>query len=636
MREHERKATSSLCTAGASIKRSFCGRFWTPPSATQLRRSSGFEIACRIQGFGNGYRHAFRDGPASEGFPRASPFVRLVPSQGPWREIGARRMIRRMAANTLYYGDNLDILRRYIADESVDLVYLDPPFNSKATYNVLFREKDGTQAAAQIEAFDDFWHWDEAAAEAFFEVVEGDHWQAAEAMRAFRRLLGDNDMLAYLAMMALRLVELRRVLKSTGSIYLHCDPTASHYLKVLMDAVFGLRNLRNEIIWKRTTSHNDPKRFGTIHDTLLAYAKKRGKETWNPVYIPYTDEYTERFFRKQDPDGRRFWTNTLTAPGPRPNLEYAWKGVKPPRGRCWAMTRDKLEKMDRQNRIYYTKKGFPLRKYYLDESPGAPAQDIWIDIKPVHGLGSRKERLGYPTQKPEALLDRIISASSNEGDLVLDPFCGCGTTVVAAQRLGRPWIGIDITHLAINLMRTRLQDTFGDDLDFDVVGEPVSVSGAAALAKQDPFQFEYWALGLVGARPGKPKKGADKGIDGRRYFRDEPGKKAKAKQIIFSVKAGKTGAAHVRDLRGVVEREDAAIGVLVSMQEPTQPMRSEAASAGFYDSPFGTHHPRIQLLTIEELLDSGRVDFPRAAVDETFAKAPRAKPDARQAGLLDG
>lgn len=483
-------------------------------------------------------------------------------------------------SNTLYYGDNLDILRRYTADDSVSLVYLDPPFNSKATYNVLFKEKDGTDAAAQIEAFDDFWHWDEAAAEAFFEVVEGSHGRAADAMRAFRTLLGDNDMLAYLAMMAPRLIELHRVLKPTGSLYLHCDPTASHYLKVVADAVFDGR-LVNEIIWHHGLgAFNRARGFPSKHDVLLFYAKS-DDFTWNKLRGDPTKAMLAKYCH-EDEKGRYMFS-------------YG-------------------------------------KKYYL--KGGKPYDDVW-DIAAI--APTAKERLGYPTQKPEALLERIISASSNEGDLVLDPFCGCGTTVAVAQRLGRRWIGIDITHLAINLMRTRLLDTFGDDIadTFEVVGEPTTLHDARALAKQDPFQFEWWALGLVGARPAKGKKGADKGIDGRRYFRDEPGAKATSKQMIFSVKAGHTGPAHVRDLRGVVDRETAQIGVLISMQQPTQPMCSEAASAGFYESPLGTKHPRIQLLTVAELLDGHKVDFPRGAVDDTFKRAPRARPDEPRQGKLE-
>ena len=234
------------------------------------------------------------------------------------------------------------------------------------------------------------------------------------------------------------------------------------------------------------------------------------------------------------------------------------------------------------------------------------------------------ERLGYPTQKPEALLERIIQASSNPGDVVLDPFCGCGTAIAVAQRLGRRWIGIDITHLAISLMKHRLHSAFGEKVAYEVIGEPITVEGAGVLAKEDPYQFQWWVLGLVGARSVEKKKGADRGIDGRLYFHDE-GVKGKTKQIIISVKSGHTTVSHIRDLRGVIEREKAEIGVLITLQEPTQPMRTESASAGFYDSQWG-RHPRIQILTVADLLNGKGIDYPPASlVNVTFKKAPKAK-----------
>jgi len=284
-----------------------------------------------------------------------------------------------------------------------------------------------------------------------------------------------------------------------------------------------------------------------------------------------------------------------------------------------------MQKLHDDGMLYYSKNGVPWKKLYLAQMPGVAASSVWTDINPIHSQAA--ERLGYPTQKPEALLERIIKASSNEGDVVLDPFCGCGTATVAAQKLGRHWIGIDITHLAVTLIKTRLKDSFGLEAgkDYDVVGEPVSLPDAEALAATDPWQFQWWALGLVGARPTEQKKGADKGIDGRLYFHEGT---SDTKQIVLSVKAGKTGAAHVRDLRGVVEREHAAIGVLITMQEPTAHMRREAAEAGFYDSPWGSH-PRLQILTVAELLEGKRIDYPAfEGTNRTFKRAPRvAKPD---------
>jgi DNA modification methylase len=518
--------------------------------------------------------------------------------------------------NVLYYGDNLDVLKRHVRDESADLVYLDPPFNSNANYNVLFGHADGSQAAAQIKAFDDTWRWDQSAAAAFQDVVtEGG--QVAQALAAFQTLLGPSTMLAYLSMMAPRLVELRRVLKPTGSIYLHCDPTASHYLKLLMDAVFGPESFRSEIVWKRSSAHSDTaqgrKLHGHIHDVILFYT--RGKTwTWNPVYTPYDEEYVDAFYRHVEPGtDRRYRLSDATGPGgaAKGNPLYEFLGVT----RYWRFTRERMQELYDEGRIVQTRPGaVPAQKRYLDEMPGVPLQDLWTDVKPIGARAA--ERLGYPTQKPEALLERIILTSSIEGDVILDPFCGCGTAVVAAQRLKRRWVGIDVTYLAISLIKSRM--TALGASDYTVLGEPTTADDAAELAASDPYQFQWWALGLIGARPAEGKKGADKGIDGRLFFFDGD---AKPKQVIVSVKAGGVQVSHVRDLRGVIEREQAQIGVLISFNEPTGPMRTEAASAGFYESPWGKH-PRLQLLTIAELLAGKRIDMPAGGAHMTQVALP--------------
>jgi len=480
--------------------------------------------------------------------------------------------------NTLYYGDNLEILQRYIQDETIDLIYLDPPFKSNQDYNVLFAEHNGTQSKAQIKAFEDTWKWDTEASLTYEYVVERGG-KVSEAMQAFRKFLGTNDMLAYLSMMAPRLVELRRVLKSTGSIYLHCDPTASHYLKQLLDSVFGSHNFLNEIIWSygpKATQRSIS--FQRKHDVLFLYAKKQDLHTFNILLQEYSEgSLKERHTRYKHEDE---------------NGSYRW-------------TTRRNNKGEKYRAKVYLKKGVVMT-------------DVW-QIPIINATA--KERLGYPTQKPILLLERIIKASSNEGDMVLDPFCGCGTTIDVAQKLKRNWIGIDITHLAITLIKHRLQDAFGDNIKYEIKGEPVALPEAEALAQQDRFQFEWWALGLVGARPIEQKKGADKGVDGRLYFHDEPG--GKTKQIIISVKSGKISVAHLRDLRGVIDREKAEIGVLITFQEPTQPMIAEAASAGFYQSPWGKH-PRLQILTIRELLEGKKIDYPPSQqVDKTFKKAPK-------------
>ncbi len=536
-----------------------------------------------------------------------------------------------MADNKLYYGDNLDILRRYVADESVDLVYLDPPFNSNQDYNVLFKERDGARSGAQIKAFKDTWMWDEESSRAYHEMVEHGPENVSKALRAFHTFLGQNDMLAYLSMMAPRLVELRRVLKDTGSIYLHCDPTASHYLKMLMDAVFGPVNFRNEIVWKRSYAHGDSRRhFGRSHDAVLFYSKTDGY-VLNRVFHDHGAEYLESFFRHQDERGR-YKLENLTSPAPRPNLTYPYKGYPPP-ANGWRVNLARMEELDREDRLYFPKSrtGRIMKKVYLDDLPGVPATDLWADIKLLSAHA--KERLGYPTQKPELLLERIIKASSNEGDVVLDPFCGCGTTIAVAQRLNRRWIGIDVTCLAINLMRRRLEAAFGGKAEFDAIGEPTAYSEARQLAAENPYQFQWWALDLVGARPVVEKKGADKGVDGRLIFHDDTS--GEAKQVIFQVKAGHITAAHVRDLRGTVEGQQAQIGCLISLEEPTQPMRAEAADAGFYQHPLGAGmYPRLQLLTIKELLEGRKLQLPEGRIDVTFKKAQRAK--GRQRALGEG
>ncbi|MBK6767824.1 MAG: restriction endonuclease [Ardenticatenales bacterium] len=544
-----------------------------------------------------------------------------------------------IAPNALIYGDNLDVLRRHIADESVDLVYLDPPFNSNANYNVLFGGKGGSQSAAQVQAFADTWHWDDVAARAYQETVEAGG-GAAEALRAFKQLIGRNggDMMAYLAMMAPRLVELRRVLKPTGSIYLHCDPTASHYLKVLMDAVFGPMQFRNEIIWKRSSAHSDARmKLGDVTDVILFYARGE-KAIWNAPRRSLSDANVAQKYGSIDEAGRRYTTRDLRSPSPRPNLTYEYRGFQPhPNG--WSISREKMEQYDREGRLWMpTKADGRIRlKIYLDESTGQPLQNLWDDIPPINSRAA--ERLGYPTQKPLALLERIIEASSNPGGVVLDPFCGCGTTVHAAQQLGRRWIGIDITHLAIGLMRTRLRDAFGPAAEFKVYGEPTTAEDAAALADLDKYQFQFWALGLVGARPASSdeRKGADGGIDGRLYFHDE-GTGGASKQIILSVKGGKTDVTHVRDLVGVLDRERAQIGVLISLQEPTKPMRQEAANAGFYRSPWdGRDYARIQLLTVAELLDGRGIQMPAPSIlNTTFQRAQRSAPDSGAQPTLPG
>jgi site-specific DNA-methyltransferase (adenine-specific) len=513
--------------------------------------------------------------------------------------------------NQLYYGDNLQVLRDSIAPDSVDLIYLDPPFNSQANYNILFKSSKGRQSQAQIEAFVDTWHWNDQAELAFDDVLKSGNSEVSEMLRAFRSFLKENDMMAYLTMMAVRLLELHRVLKPTGSLYLHCDPTASHYLKILLDAIFSAEMFRNEVTWKRTTTHSDSKTWSRVSDTLFFYTKGF-KFTWNTPRNPHSEAYIADKYNGDDGDGRMYMLDNMTSPNPRPNMMYAWKGFSFPE-KGWRYSQETMAKLDAEGRIWYPRRKNgelditkrPRLKRYLDEVEGGVMGDIWTDISPINSQA--QERLGYPTQKPLALLERILEASSNAGDLVLDPFCGCGTTIHAAQKLKRQWVGIDITHLAISLIEKRLRAAF-PGVSFDVHGTPKDLEGAHALAAQDKYQFQWWAISLVDAVPyGGKKRGADSGIDGFIYFK--PDGKISEKAIV-SVKGGENvSVAMIRDLAHVADRENAKIGVFITLAEPTKPMRTEAIKAGFFETRFGKYQ-KIQILTIEELFAGKKPDIP--------------------------
>ena len=404
------------------------------------------------------------------------------------------------------------------------------------------------------------------------------------------------------------------MLKPTGSIYLHCDPTASHYLKMLMDAVFGKEHFRTEISWKRTSAHSDTKQgrrqHGRIHDILLFYTKS-DEWQWNPVYMPYDASYVESFYKFVEPEtGRRYRLDNLTGPGgaAKGNPEYEVMGVT----RYWRYSRERMDALIREGRIVQRRPGaVPAYKRYLDEMPGVPLQDFWSDIGPIASQAG--ERRGYPTQKPQALLERIIQASSNAGDVVLDPFCGCGTAIAAAHKLGRSWIGIDVTHLAVALMKNRLKTAFNliPGRDYQVVGEPVDVGSARALADQDRYQFQYWAMSLLEALPREQgKKGADRGIDGVVYFLDGP--RRTTQKAIVQVKSGRVSSPHIRDLKGTLDRESAALGLFITLEEPTKDMLTEAASAGFYHSDvWQRDYPRVQIRTVGELLAGVEFEVPR-------------------------
>ncbi len=541
-------------------------------------------------------------------------------------------------SNFLYYGDNLGVLREHVKDESVDLIYLDPPFNSDRNYNLLFKTPKGQQSEAQITAFKDSWVWGEQAEREFDELLHQPNTDVADLMQALRSFLRMNDMMAYLTMLANRLLAMHRTLKPTGSLYLHCDPTASHYLKILLDAVFGKAMYRTEISWTRSSAHSDAKQGrkqpGNIRDVIFFYTKS-DRWTWNWLYTPYEKSYVEEFYRhKEEATGRLYQLDNLTAAKKGGDVSYEFHGTRPYKGRYWAYSRENMERFFAEDRLYFPKSGGPPRyKRYLDEMPGVPLQNAWNDIRPV----PKNEYLGYPTQKPLALLERIVAASSNPGDVVLDPFCGCGTAVHAAQKFGRRWIGIDITHLAISLIEKRLRDAFKDACKFEVIGTPKDLDSARNLADRDKYQFQHWAVWLIKAQSYRGKtKGADGGIDGIKYFADFRPKDAK--KLVVSVKGGKLKADDVRALMAVRTRENAEIAVLISLGEPTAKMKADAASAGFYESDAGNgrKYARVQLLTVEGLLAGNqRAEHPEYEPDASFKKAKREATGGKQKTFED-
>jgi len=553
--------------------------------------------------------------------------------------------------NRLYYADNLDILRDHIQDASVDLIYLDPPFNSKRNYNVIY---DG--ATAQAEAFKDTWSlksWQDERQLIFIDEPQR-YRSVHNVIEAFEKLLINStpSLFGYLVTMAIRLVELHRVLKTTGSIYLHCDPTASHYLKLLMDSVFGAENFRTEIVWKRSSAHSDAKQgreqHGRIHDVILFFS--RGPDwRWNQIYTPYDDSYVDQSYKYVDTEnGRRYRLDNLTGPGgaSKGNPKYEVMGVT----RYWRYRKDKMNELIAQGRIVQTKPdAVPAYKRYLDEMPGVPLQDIWDDIPPIGARAS--ERLGYPTQKPEALLERIIAASSNEGDTVLDPFCGCGTTVAVAQRLKRKWIGIDITFLAVDLIRQRLLDHYYRntqslnepaakaqfDREITMFGIPQDIEGARQLAQKTTGdrvrkEFEKWAVFSIGGVYSEVK-GSDAGVDGYFYL-NEVGADNKPTRVkgLIQVKSGHVQVSRIRDFAHVIDREQAVLGVFITLDPPTRNMVEEIEKMPKVSLKIGGKYAKIILVEVQDLLDG---KLPKLPVQRATKRAARVSRAVEQGDLFD-
>ena len=515
--------------------------------------------------------------------------------------------------NKLWYGDNLTIMQG-MKKHSVDLIYLDPPFKSDANYNLLYKNVTGRPVPDQAEAFFDTWELDAAKLEVARNMpvlmrAHGVDDYYVEFWRIWMQALKNTQpqLLAYLIYMVQRLLHMKSILRPAGSIYLHCDPTASHYIKVMMDGIFNHDNFRNEIIWKRTGTHSDSKTWSRVSDTILFYTAGK-RFTWNVPREAHGEDYLAAKDRHDDGDGRLYRLDNMTSPSARPNMMYEWKGFPFPE-KGWRYSKETMARLDSEERIWYPKlkNGLPdtgkrpQLKRYLDEMQGGSVMgNVWTDIAPLNSRA--KERLGYPTQKPKALLARIIAASTNPGDVVFDPFCGCGTSIYAAEELGRKWVGCDIAILAVKLIREVLSERYRlvEGSHFVVDGIPVSVKQAEMLFRKDPFQFQHWVVERIGGFP-MHKKVADRGIDGRLYFETTGG----LKEMILSVKGGKLRPTDVRDLRGVMEREGSAMAGFLSLHEPSKAMRLEAAEAGMYTYD-GVHYPKMQMLTVENILADKR------------------------------
>lgn len=477
-----------------------------------------------------------------------------------------------METNVIYYGDNLEILRKYIPEESIDLIYLDPPWKSNKPYNILFKAPSGKLSEAQIIAFDDTWHWGKEAELTFEEIVEKASPNVVSMMSAFKSFLGTNDVMAYLTMICPRLIEMHRILKDTGTIFFHCNPVIGHYVKILLDAIFGKEQFRNEIVWCYTgREHPTTKVFPWRHQTIFFYSKgEKYRKKFHPLFREYDKGYVDLYFDQKDEDGRKF------------QWQSGGKG-----GRY---------------------------KQYLDESPGIRIPDWWEQkregIKPLHGKDmytmhkKDEEEYYYPTQKPVRLLEMIMESASDEGDLVLDPFCGCGTALIAAQRLKREWIGIDVTYLAVDVMKYRLKKAF-PDISFKIKGEPVGFYGAKKLSEQNKHQFAIWIVSRIGGHP-SDKKSWDRGIDGYYFFMD--GKDVK--KAMIQVKSGKVNPSNIRDFCHVVERE-ADMGLFITLNPPSAEMKKEALTKGFYVDSVKNKYQRVQILTIEEILKGKEPDIPQ-------------------------
>ena len=503
--------------------------------------------------------------------------------------------------NTIYYGDNLDIMRKYIPSESIDLIYLDPPFNSKKLYNIIYKDPTGKKSESQVMAFSDTWKWDKKAEEIYRELVERADSNITKVITSYYSLLGDCSLMAYLVMMTIRLIEMKRVLKDTGSIYLHCDPTSSHYLKIVMDNIFCAKNFRNEIVWNYggRGAKAISKSFGRNHDIILFYSKSNNI-SWNELYLRRIDSF----------DGYKFDENVGKYYDTSPRGDYTDKSI---------------EKLRKDNRIYVTRNGNIRIKYFREYTTKGVIKEInmgsvWSDIPDTMHI-SKKERCGYPTQKPEALMERIIKASSNDGDTVLDPFCGCATTLIVSQKLKRKWIGIDVTYHSVKLLEERFEknhlyaNVSANGLkhnirSYGIIGEPESKYAAEELFKSDAHEFATWSILKINGKPNDKKTG-DGGIDGFYDFMDGPNR-TKAMRGLIQVTGGKKSLTidKVKAFCTTVSENKAPIGIFITLHEPTDGMKREFLKQGKYISHSGQKYPKIQFVTIAEIIENKILDIP--------------------------
>lgn len=554
--------------------------------------------------------------------------------------------------NHLYFGDCLDVLKdlkENYPQPFIDLIYIDPPFNSKRNYNVLFESMDMKDANAQKQAFADTWtnvaYMDELH---MLAELNKDLYDVLTAFSKAKSI--SHTAVAYLTTMALRIWYMHKLLKDTGSFYLHCDPTMSHYLKLICDIIFGETNFKNEIVWKRTSAHNDPNKYGRNGDRILFYSKT-GNFYFSPVYLEYDETYLDNFYRYTDDNGK-YRLSDLTGPKINPN-DKEWKGFHPSKaGRSWSVskkalrklvdeeqikkmtTNEKLDLLFANNLIEISKNGTPSFKRYLDTMQGTPAQEIWIDIPPLSPQA--KEKLGYPTQKPEALMERIIKASSNEGDVVADFFCGCGTTIAVAQKLNRNWLGADISHLAIRLIVKRLVDSYGEGVkdNLKIHGFPADVASARELAEKTDkgrIHFQEWVIEVLLNGVVNEKKVADGGFDGYLTYQAEAGKEF----VLIEIKSGKVNVTNIREFVQVIEKQKANAGIFVCFESTvTKEMLKEAKATGHIkigNVEFG--QDKIQIITIEQLMSNHHPNLPN--VSSTFKKAQRKESKGGSYGLFD-